>query len=66
MADRVQVALDVQGMTCDGCASHVEKAPRGGAGVEAATVPSWRTGRATVVARADVADEALVRDPAGC
>ncbi|MBI2564205.1 MAG: FAD-dependent oxidoreductase, partial [candidate division NC10 bacterium] len=65
MADRVQVALDVQGMTCDGCASHVQKALSGVAGVEEATVPSWRAGRATVVAGADVADEALLRSVEG-
>lgn len=65
MADRAHIALDVQGMTCDGCASHVEKALRSVAGVEDATAPSWRAGRATVVARADVADEALVRSVEG-
>ncbi len=61
MAERVQVTLDVQGMTCDGCAAHVEKALRGVAGVEEAKVPNWRGGRATVTAGAAVADEALVR-----
>jgi mercuric reductase len=65
MADRARIALDVQGMTCDGCASHVEKALSAVAGVEEAKVPSWRAGRATVVAGADVADEALVRSVAG-
>jgi len=61
MADRMRIALDVQGMTCDGCAAHVEKALRGVAGVTEAKVPSWRAGRATVVAEASVADEAFVR-----
>jgi mercuric reductase len=61
MAERVQVTLDVQGMTCDGCAAHVEKALRGVVGVEEAKVPNWRGGRATVTAGAAVADEALVR-----
>jgi mercuric reductase len=61
MAERVQVTLDVQGMTCDGCAAHVEKALRGVAGVEEAKVPSWRGGRATVTAGASVGDEALVQ-----
>ncbi len=62
MAERVQVRLDVQGMTCDGCAAHVEQALRGVAGVEEAKVPSWRGGQATVTAGpAVVGDEALVR-----
>lgn len=59
MGDRVQVTMDVHGMTCDGCAGHVEKALRGVAGVDEAKVPGWRTGRATVVAGANLADETL-------
>lgn len=61
MAERAQVTLDVQGMTCDGCAAHVEKALGGVAGVEEAKVPSWRAGRATVTAGASVGDDALVQ-----
>jgi mercuric reductase len=61
MTDRVQITLDVHGMTCDGCASHVEKALRGVGGVEEAAVPSWRAARATLVAQADVPDEALTQ-----
>ncbi len=61
MAERTQMMLDVQGMTCEGCAAHVEKALRGVAGVEDATVPSWRAARATVIARAAVADDVLTR-----
>jgi mercuric reductase len=61
MAERVQVTLDVHGMTCEGCAAHVEKALRGVAGVEEAKVPSWRGGRATVTAGASVGHEALVQ-----
>ncbi len=60
MTDRAQIALDVQGMTCEGCASHVEKALRGVAGHDA-KVPSWRAARATVLAAADVADDTLTR-----
>lgn len=59
MPERVQITLDVQGMTCDGCASHVEQALKGVTGVEDAGVPGWRTARATVLAGADVTDEAL-------
>lgn len=54
MAERVQVTLDVQGMTCDGCAAHEERALRGSAGVEDPKVPSWRAGRATLTADADM------------
>jgi mercuric reductase len=61
MADRFQITLDVQGMTCDGCAAHVEKALGAVAGVEEAQVPSWRSGRATVVSGLHVPDEALLR-----
>ncbi len=60
MAERVQVTLDVQGMTCDGCAAHVEQALRGVAGVEEAKVPGWRAGRGTVTAGVQVGNDALV------
>lgn len=60
MAERTQITLDVQGMTCDGCAAHVEKALSGVADVNEATVPSWRAGRATVTAAAQVTDNTLV------
>ncbi len=61
MADRVQVTLQVEGMTCDGCARHVEGALRGVSGVEAVTVPTWQAGKATVVAGPGVSDDALTR-----
>ncbi len=61
MAERVQVTLDVQGMTCDGCARHVESALSGVAGVAEATVPTWQAGRAMVIAAARVADEDVTR-----
>ncbi len=61
MVERTQMTLDVQGMTCEGCAAHVEKALRGVAGVHDAKVPSWRAARATVLAGADVADDTLTR-----
>ena len=40
MTERGQVTLDVQGMTCGGCAAHVEKTLRGVAGV-VRLGPSW-------------------------
>ena len=57
MTDRRQVVLEVDGMTCDGCARHVERAMRSVVGVGEATVPTWRAGRAMAVADAGVADE---------
>lgn len=61
MADREQVTLEVHGMTCDGCAAHVEKALSGVTGVEEAKVPSWRAGRGTVLARPALPDHLLIR-----
>ncbi len=61
MPEREQITLEVQGMTCDGCAAHVERALSGVAGVEEVTVLSWRTGRATMLARPDLPDEVLIR-----
>lgn len=68
MARRVQITLRVEGMTCDGCARHVTEALKNVSGVEEARVPSWQAGRATVLAEAKVADEALLRavEAAGC
>lgn len=34
MAEQVQVTLQVEGMTCDGCARHVESALRRVAGLK--------------------------------
>lgn len=61
MADPVQLTVQVDGMTCDGCARHVESALRRLAGVREVTVPTWRAGRATVIADAGVSDETLTR-----
>ncbi len=61
MNQRTQITLRVEGMTCDGCARHVTEALKSVSGVEEARVPSWRAGRATVLAEAKVTDEALLR-----
>jgi len=61
MADRLQVTLELGGMTCDGCARHVTKALQSVAGVASAQVPTWQAGSATVVAEAGTEDAALVR-----
>ncbi len=57
MEAKSHITLRVEGMTCDGCARHVTKALKGIAGVEEAQVPGWRSGQATVIAKASVPDE---------
>ncbi len=59
MTELEQLELDVRGMTCDSCALHVTKALKSVAGVQDAEVPGWQSGRATVVAGADVDAKAL-------
>jgi len=61
MAERTQISLRVEGMTCDGCTRHVTRALEGVPGVEEARVPTWQMGQATVLAEEAVADEALTR-----
>ncbi len=56
MADRQQVKLRIEGMTCEGCARHVQKALSGVTGVESAEVGDWKDGTASVVAGADVSE----------
>lgn len=48
-------------MTCEGCARHVTEALKTVPGVEKAQVGSWRTGQATVVAKAEVIDHDLLQ-----
>lgn len=60
MEEKSQIELRVEGMTCDGCAHHVSEALRKVPGVIEAEVPSWKAGRATVVAAAGVRDSDLV------
>ncbi len=56
-----RIELEIQGMTCDSCAVHVEKALRSVPGVEAVGVPGWESGRARVVAAPGVAPADLER-----
>lgn len=46
--------LEVQGMTCESCAVHVEKALQGVDYVSNARVPGWKSGRAIVTVQAEV------------
>jgi mercuric reductase len=59
MAELEHLQLNVQGMTCQSCALHVEKALKKVKGVKAARVPGWESGRAEVTAESKVSDEAL-------
>ena len=56
--DRVE--LDIQGMTCDGCARHVKAALERVEGVKKADIPSWQKGRATVSLSTPVPVERLI------
>lgn len=60
MAEQQKISLRITGMTCDGCAGHVERALAGVSGVAEARVPGWESGRAELTASADVSPEALV------
>ncbi|MDE3119750.1 MAG: FAD-dependent oxidoreductase, partial [Nitrospirota bacterium] len=60
MSDQDQIALRVEGMTCEGCARHVTEALKAMRGVDRVEVGSWQSGRATVVAKPDVSETTLV------
>ncbi len=55
-----RLSLDVQGMTCGGCADHVEKALSAVPGVVKVRVPDWQSGLVHVDAGRDVSPESLV------
>lgn len=61
VADRVQITLRVEDMTCDGCTRHVTKGLESVEGVLESRVPTWQGGKATVLAESSVNDETLVR-----
>lgn len=60
MSRRQQIILQVEGMTCDACAAHVQEALSALEGVGEVQLPSWRDGTAEVLAEAGLADETLV------
>ncbi|MCI0395249.1 MAG: mercury(II) reductase [Chloroflexi bacterium] len=53
------VELNIQGMTCDSCATHVAKALQNVPGVKEVNVPGWRSGQARVIAEPETSSEAL-------
>ena len=60
MKNMEQLEFDIQGMTCDSCALHVERALKKVAGVQEAEVPGWESGRASVVLEGEVDSQALI------
>src|SRR5713226_8643603 len=58
---KVHLTMRIEGMTCDGCARHVEKALQEVAGVEQVQVGSWKSGQAVAVADSTVDAEALTQ-----
>ncbi len=46
--------FEIQGMTCDSCAQHVENALRSVSGVKSASVPDWKSEKAIVEAHESV------------
>jgi mercuric reductase len=56
MADRQHVTLRIEGMTCDGCARHVQAALASVPGVESAEVGDWKEGSAAVATGPDVSE----------
>ena len=59
MAKIEQLEFDIQGMTCDSCALHVEKALKSVPGVKSAAVPGWQSSRATVTTDGEIDSQAL-------
>lgn len=60
MAERQQITLQIEGMTCDGCAGHVCKALTSVDGVHEVRLPTWQAGKAEILASTQVTDDALM------
>ncbi|MFQ5630844.1 MAG: mercury(II) reductase [bacterium] len=56
-----QLEIEVTGMTCGGCATHVEEALRKVKGVLEARVPAWQKKKAVVTMAEEVAAEKLTK-----
>lgn len=59
MAENKHLEFDIQGMTCDSCALHVEKALKSVPGVQTAAVPGWQSGKTTVIIDGEIDSQAL-------
>ncbi len=53
------IELDIRGMTCSSCATHVKKSLLSVPGVENADVPGWQSGKATVITTSEIRTETL-------
>ncbi|MFU8771859.1 MAG: cation transporter, partial [Anaerolineales bacterium] len=56
-----QIDLKIQGMTCDNCATHVQKALSEVPGVLEINLPGWQAGRATVTVEEPVESQNLIQ-----
>lgn len=54
MTEKTKIELNIEGMTCDSCAAHVERALKSVPGVATVNVPGWESGRASVNTSTDV------------
>lgn len=59
--DRQVVELQVSGMTCDSCATHVVKALQQLDGIIEARVPNWQENKALVTVEGEVQDKVLAK-----
>jgi mercuric reductase len=59
--NKQQIELGISGMTCASCDQHVTHALEAVAGVESVNVPGWQSGKASVIADAEVTADALVQ-----
>ena len=60
MTDRQNISLQIEGMTCDTCATHLRKALSAVA-VSTVELADWRAARAELLADAYVSDDLIVK-----
>jgi mercuric reductase len=59
MAENKQIEFDIQGMTCNSCALHLEKTLKSVPGVQTVAVPGWQSGKATVTMEGEIDRQSL-------
>jgi len=65
MAPKKKLELDIRGMTCDRCPQHIESALKQVAGVETVEIPGWRSNKATLIVKSDIAERELIASVEG-
>jgi mercuric reductase len=60
MTNQLKIEFEIQGMTCDSCARHVERALKSLPGAQEAHVPGWDSGQATAIVGEEVETEDLI------